>query len=165
MRVLGVDPGLTVTGYAVIDLRDAGPELVEAGAIRAGSRHDLPLRLRAIYRDLTEILEEFRPEVVGLETAFSAGRFPRAAIQMAHARGVVCLAVGEMNTRLVDITPREVKSAIVGNGAASKEQVQASIQTHFRLDAPPEPNDVADALAIATAVAYRCRRERLAALR
>ncbi|MFN3649628.1 MAG: crossover junction endodeoxyribonuclease RuvC [Armatimonadota bacterium] len=159
MRVLGVDPGLSTTGYAVVDLLGTQPTLLEAGAIRGGtSRIPLPERLKTIRTDLAEVLREFRPQVLGLESLYSEYRHPRSALQMAHVRGVVCLAAAEVGIPVVDIAPSQVKHAVVGEGHATKEQVQRTVMAIYALDAPPTPADVSDAIAIATAVAYRVTR-------
>lgn len=158
MRVLGIDPGLGCTGYALVDqarLADK-PRLLEAGALRAKDSLPLAERVLTIYRDLREVLEEFEPQVLGLESLYSEYRHPRAALQMAHVRGVVCLAAAESGIEVIDIAPGEVKNALCGAGRASKEQVQRTVQALYALDTAPHPADVADALAIATAVAYRC---------
>jgi crossover junction endodeoxyribonuclease RuvC len=158
MRVLGVDPGLGTTGYAVIDLDGTGPTLAEAGTIRANSRAPLPERLRTIHTDLEELIRESAPDVVGLESLYSEYRFPRSALQMAHVRGVVCLTAADAGLRVIDIAPSAVKNAVVGTGSATKEQVQATVQAMYHLEERPTPADVADAIAIATAVAYRLSR-------
>lgn len=155
MRILGVDPGLAITGYAVLDLATTEPALIEAGAIRARSGGALPLRLKILHGDLVEVIREFSPEVLGLESLYSEYRFPRSALQMAHARGVVCLAAAQSGVHVVDIAPGEVKNAVVGTGRATKEQVQRTVQTLYGLAELPTPADVADAIAIATAVAFR----------
>lgn len=160
MRVLGIDPGLRITGYAVVELNGTEPALLEAGVVRASRKLTrLPERLCAIYADLCEVVAEFRPTVVGLESLYSEYRFPRSALQMAHVRGVVCLAAAQGGLPVVDISPREVKNAVVGAGGASKHQVQRTVQALYRLAEPPSPPDVADAIAIATAVAYRVARQ------
>jgi len=158
MRVLGIDPGLGVTGYAVVELTGAQPRLVEAGAIRPPARKPLPERLLAAHADVTAILRELSPEVMGLESLFSEYKFPRSALQMAHVRGVVCLAAAAAGVPVVDIAPSEVKNAVVGEGRASKAQMQRTVQSLFALKNTPAPADVADAIAIATAVAYRAMR-------
>ncbi len=158
MRVLGIDPGLGCTGYALVDqarLPDK-PRLLEAGALRAKDSLPLSERVLTIYRDLREVVDEFKPEVLGLESLYSEYRHPRAALQMAHVRGVACLAAAESGIEVVDIAPGEVKNALCGSGRASKEQIQRTVQALYGLDEAPHPADVADALAIATAVAYRC---------
>ncbi|MBI3912046.1 MAG: crossover junction endodeoxyribonuclease RuvC [Armatimonadetes bacterium] len=160
MRVLGVDPGLRITGYAVVEMAGGEPALLEAGVLRAPRQlPELAGRLRAIYADLCEVMAEFQPSVLGLESLYSEYRFPRSALQMAHVRGVICLAAAQEQVPVVDISPREVKNAVVGAGGASKQQVQRTVQTLYRLEKPPSPPDVADAIAIATAVAYRVARQ------
>lgn len=157
MRVLGIDPGLRITGYAVVELARAAPALVEAGTLRSRPKEPLERRLRALFADLSEVLAEFEPAALGLESLYSEYRYPRAALQMAHARGIVCLAAALREVPVVDISPAEVKGAVVGGGRASKEQVQRTVQALYNLAEPPKPPDVADAIAIATAVAYRLR--------
>lgn len=155
MRILGVDPGLRATGYAVVQWDGSGPRLLEAGVVRARPPRPLPERLEVIYSDLRAVIAEFQPLAVCLETLYSQPRFPRTALQMAHVRGVVCLAAAIDRLPVLDLSPAEVKNAIVGTGRASKAQVQRTVQTLYGLEQPPRPIDVADAIAIATAAAYR----------
>jgi crossover junction endodeoxyribonuclease RuvC len=155
MIVLGVDPGLSVTGYGVVEGPASAPRLVEAGAIRGRRYRELPDRLVAIHGAIREIIEEFRPDAVAIEDLFAAHRFPRAALLMAHARGVICLAAGQAGVSILHFAPRAVKNAVVGHGNASKEQVQEMIQRVFGLDEAPRPHDVADALALALTGLHR----------
>jgi crossover junction endodeoxyribonuclease RuvC len=158
VRVLGVDPGLGITGYAVVEISGGEAQLLEAGAIRAPAERSLPERLRVISADLREVIAELAPEVVGLESLYSEYRFPRSALQMAHARGVICLAAAEAGLEVVDLAPGEVKNALIGEGRATKGQIQRSVQALYGLEELPRPPDVADAIAIATAVAFRLAR-------
>ncbi|MBM3459642.1 MAG: crossover junction endodeoxyribonuclease RuvC [Armatimonadetes bacterium] len=157
MRILGIDPGLGCTGYAVVDgLLQGGEEaLVEAGAIRSDEREPLSLRLVQLHRELTEVLEEFQPAAVALEDLYSEYRFPRTALLMAHARGALCLAAGQKDIPVWSYPARQVKLTVVGSGAASKEQVQAMVTRLFQLARVPTPNDVADAIAIAVTALRR----------
>jgi len=155
MRILGVDPGLRATGYAVVAWDGSAPRLIEAGVVRVRPPLPLPERLHVIYTDLRAVIEEFSPAAIGLESLYSDYEFPRTALQMAHVRGIVCLAAAVDRVLVVDLTPAEVKNAIVGTGRASKQQVQRTVQTLYGLERPPRPPDVADAIAIATAAAYR----------
>jgi crossover junction endodeoxyribonuclease RuvC len=118
--------------------------VIETGA-------DLPLgaRVHAIYDGIHGVLEKHGPEVMVLEDLYTEYRFPRTALLMAHARGVVCLAARQRGVVLVTLAPAEVKRAVSGNGAASKEQVQHCVQRLFRLAELPRPSHVADALALA----------------
>lgn len=158
MRVLGVDPGLGITGYAVVDFGSPEPDLLEAGTIRARADGELPSRLAAIHADLEGVLRDFSPTLLALESLYSNYRFPRSALQMAHVRGVICLAAAQAGVEVVDITAPEVKGAVVGVGNATKEQVQRTVQAIYNLEEMPKPPDVADAIAIATAVGFRVRR-------
>jgi len=157
MRVLGIDPGLRVTGYGCVDGDAVRPELVEAGVIRLvrGETPAVADRLLELERDLCALLDRVRPAAVVVEAVFSNVRFPASALTMAHARGVVLLCARRAGVELVEIPPASVKRALTGSGRASKEQMQAAIQGVFGLPEPPSPADVADALAIAIAGAVR----------
>ena len=150
MRVLGIDPGLNVTGYGVVIGAGRSLTVVEAGVIRPGGA-DRPLeaRLAHLFDGLTSVLAQLQPEAVALEEVFSHRRFPAPAIWMAHARGVVCLAAAQAGVPVISYAPASVKLALVGNGRATKEQVQHMVASRFGLDRPPAPADVADALALA----------------
>jgi crossover junction endodeoxyribonuclease RuvC len=159
MRVLGVDPGLGVTGYGVVEGGAAAerrpPRLLEAGAIRGHRTADLPARLLSIHEELRAVIEEFHPDAVALEDLFSSYRFPRSALLMAHARGTICLAAAQAGVPVWSFAPAEVKNAVVGYGKASKEQVQEMVQHIFGLESRPRPHDVADALALALTGLHR----------
>lgn len=155
MNVLGVDPGLVVTGYGVLcgDLR--GIRLLEAGTIDSGTPKDsLPVRLRRLYEELNGVIADHRPEVVAIEQLYSHYEHPRTAILMGHARGVICLAAGMHDIPVHHYLPTQVKSAVTGNGRASKEQIQQMVQRTFGLAEAPNPPDVADAVAIALTHLY-----------
>ncbi|HEU4752019.1 MAG TPA: crossover junction endodeoxyribonuclease RuvC [Armatimonadota bacterium] len=151
MRVLGIDPGLGCTGYALVDQDGSASDsvLVEAGAIRSNEKAPLPERLVQIHREVLAVVREFRPDALALEDLYSEYRFPRTAILMAHARGAICLAGALESVPVWSYPARQVKVAVVGHGAASKEQVQEMVARIFRLAKVPTPNDVADAMAIA----------------
>ena len=151
VRVLGIDPGLGCTGYAVVDqdANAAAPRLIEGGAIRSNDKRPLPERLQQIHREVSEIIAEFAPQVLALEDLYSEYRFPRSALLMAHARGAICLAAAQGGIPVWSYAPSQVKSAVVGHGQASKEQVQAMVVRVFSLPKVPTPHDVADAMAIA----------------
>ena len=112
---------------------------------------DLPLaaRIHAIYDAIGGVLDKLAPDLMVLEDLYTEYRFPRTALLMAHARGVVCLAARQRGVAIVTLAPAEVKSAVAANGAASKEQVQHCVQRLFRLAELPRPSHVADALALA----------------
>jgi crossover junction endodeoxyribonuclease RuvC len=152
MRILGVDPGLQVTGYAVLEAGAHGPRICEAGVVRSAEGRvttDLAPRVRALYDGIVEVLEQYRPNVVVVEQLFAHYDHPRTAILMAHARGVIFLAAGQRDLPVVSYNATRIKKTITGTGRASKEQMQRTIQRELSLAKLPEPPDVADALAAA----------------
>jgi crossover junction endodeoxyribonuclease RuvC len=122
---------------------------VATGVIGAATDIPLEARLGRIYDGIAGVLDGFAPDVVVLEDLYAEYRFPRTAILMAHARGVICLAAAQRQVPVVTLPPATVKRAIAASGAASKEQIQASVQRILALDRPPRPSHVADALALA----------------
>ena len=148
-RVLGIDPGLNITGYAVVDLGAGEPRIVEAGAIRPDATSGTGGRIRLIFDELTALLSEFRPDLVAVEKLYAHYKHPSTAILMGHARGVILLAAEQAGVGVRNLPATHVKKSLTGNGHASKLQVQRAIQAVCHLSALPEPPDVADALAIA----------------
>ena len=149
LRIVGVDPGLNITGYAVIERRQGRPALVEAGVIRGRSRGDLAARLEEIYCGVADVIATLKPTALALEELYSHYERPKTAILMGHARGVICLAATQAGIPTHSYAATQVKRLLTGNGRAPKSQVQQAICHEFSLAAPPEPPDVADALAIA----------------
>ena len=126
-----------------------GLEVLGTGVIGADPRLPLDARLARIYEGTIEILDAFAPAMVVLEDLYAEYKFPRTAILMAHARGVICLAARQRGIALMTLAPATVKRAIAASGAASKEQIQISVQRLLKLTRPPCPSHVADALALA----------------
>ena len=149
-RVLGIDPGLQITGYGVIETVSGTPRVVEAGVIRTtGAAANLVGRIRTIYDSLVEVIDQFHPEVLAVEQLYAHYNHPRTAILMAHARGIAFLAAAQRDLDVVSYNATRIKKTITGSGRASKEQVQRTIQRELGLVDMPEPPDVADALAVA----------------
>jgi crossover junction endodeoxyribonuclease RuvC len=149
-RVLGIDPGTRIAGYAVLDLDARGDaRIVDAGVFRLDADAPLSVRLRQLFEDVTALIAETSPTHVALESIFSHPEHARTAIQMAHGRGVVLLAAEVRGVPVAELPPAEVKKALTGNGRATKEQMQRAVMAQCRLDAMPEPPDVADAIGIA----------------
>ena len=123
--------------------------MVATGVVASDVTRSLEQRLQQIYDGVSALLAEHAPATVVIEDVYSEYKFPRAAIQMAHARGVICLAAQQRGITVMALPPASVKRAIAANGAASKSQIQASVTRHLRLAAPPRPSHVADALALA----------------
>ena len=161
MRILGVDPGLRVTGYGVIECsaskRFTDPELIEAGVIRTRERDGIAGRLAMIYRSLSAVIAELKPDVLVIEKLYAHYKHPATAILMGHARGVVCLLSGVHNIPLANIAATQVKKSVTGHGHAGKQQVQRMVQHVLGLKTLPEPPDVADALAVAITYASQTK--------
>lgn len=154
MIVLGVDPGTSTTGYGVVVRGgDGAVSLLECGVVRVEARRDLAWRLREIYQGICEVLDRHSPEVVAVEGIFY-GRNVRTTVVLGHARGAILLAATLRDLPVVEYSPAEVKSAIVGTGRATKEQVQYMVQRLLRLKTPPRPADAADAVAVALCHCY-----------
>jgi crossover junction endodeoxyribonuclease RuvC len=152
LGILGIDPGLEVTGYAIIEVGDPAPVVREAGIIRSCERRmpiDMTHRVRSLYDSIVEIVDQFRPGIVAVEQLYAHYAHPRTAILMAHARGVIFLAAAQRDIPVVSYNATRIKKTITGNGRAPKDQVQRTIQQELGLARLPEPPDVADALAAA----------------
>jgi crossover junction endodeoxyribonuclease RuvC len=148
--VVGIDPGLSVTGYAVVGPSARRAFVVEAGVIRPrGSGDNLGSRLKRLYDGVIEVLEAFPAEALALEQVHSHVKHPRTAILMAHARGVIVLAAAEKGFPVFGYAAARIKKTLTGSGRAPKEQIQHAIKAELGLDRLPEPHDVADACAVA----------------
>jgi crossover junction endodeoxyribonuclease RuvC len=151
-RILGIDPGLQVTGYGVLETGPKGPFVREAGIIKSAEGRttpDMAARLCALYNGIVEVLDQFRPSVLAVEQLFAHYDHPRTAILMGHARGVLLLAAAQRGLPVVSYGASRIKKTITGSGRASKEQMQRTVQRELGLARLPEPHDVADALAAA----------------
>ena len=157
VRVLGIDPGLVITGYGCLDLDEGAiePRLVEGGAIKLTASRSMNYRLKQLNDDLGCVLDDLKPDLMVVETLFSHVRQVKTAIIMGHARGVVLLAGESRGIEFDELTAPAVKKAIAGNGRATKAQMQLSVAEQLGLAEPPSPDDVADALAIALCAARR----------
>ncbi len=149
MKVIGVDPGLQVSGYAVIEQIRHEVKILDAGVIRVETKLTLGKRLRQIYQDILAILQENQPELMAVEELYAHYKHPRTAILMGHARGMFLLAAAEQGIEVLDFAATRVKKSITGQGRASKEQIQRAVTSQLRLARIPRPADLADALAIA----------------
>ncbi len=160
MRILGIDPGLRITGYGAIDVTPNGARLVEAGIITPDVRAPLERRLGDLHVELRAVLAATQPDVMVVEELWTAYKNPTTAVLMGHARGVLCLAAHEHGVRVRHLVHSLVKRALTGSGAARKEQVKRIVMLQLDLVTTPEPDDVSDALALALALANIERTER-----
>lgn len=151
MIILGIDPGTANTGYGVVQGDGLGlVSLVECGVIRTKPRDPLADRLFEIFEGVSELLARHRPDALSVEDVFYAKNV-RTTVVLGHARGVVLLAGRKANVDIHEIPPAEIKKAVVGTGAATKEQVQFMLMRLLRLKSVPQPSDAADGVAAALA--------------
>lgn len=148
MIILGVDPGTLITGYGVIERKNGKFKLLEYNVVKNRSDRSMPLRLKAIYSTLCDVINRFHPDEFAIETAFY-GKNAQSALKIGHARGVSILAAVNHEIPTAEYSPREIKKAVVGNGAASKEQVEFMVKSILRLRETPKFYDASDALAVA----------------
>lgn len=154
--ILGIDPGVAIVGYAIIMAQGDNLQLLACDAITTRAGVALPLRLRTIYQQLSELIERYRPHEVAMEELFF-GRNTSTAIAVGQARGIAMLAVADYGLSIAEYTPNEVKLAVTGYGAAKKEQVGEMVRLLLHLPAIPRPDDAADAAAIAICHAHTMR--------
>ncbi len=148
-RILGIDPGLNITGYGVIDVGPSGVSIVEAGVVRGKTRGEVPARVREIHEGITDVITSLKPDVMAMEELYSHYERPKTAIIMGHARGVLCLAAAQNDLTFHSYAATQIKKILTGSGRAPKSQMQDSIRRELGLSEVPEPADVADALAVA----------------
>ncbi len=149
LKVIGVDPGVTATGFGVLEVGPGGVTVVDAGVISTTAGQVLEARLNAIHRAVHRLIEDQKPSLLIVEDLYTEYKFPRTAVLMGHARGVIYLAARQLDVAVLALAPSEVKRAVTGNGAAGKAQVQRAVQTLLGLERVPRPSHVADALGLA----------------
>ena len=155
MIILGIDPGTAVTGYGVVKReQDGAISLCECGVIRTSSQAPLARRLRDIYDGVSELMVRHSPDAVAVEGVFF-GKNVRTAVVLGHARGAILVAASLHQVEVAEYPPAEIKSAIVGTGRATKEQVGFMVQKLLRLREPPRPDDAADGVAVALCHSFR----------
>ena len=149
MIILGVDPGLRTSGYAVIEQRQRQLQVIDAGTFNADTEPPLPNRLLQIYRDIDALLSEHNIDIMAIEQLYAHYKHPRTAILMGHARGMFLLAAAEHKIPVDEYSATRIKKSLTGSGRAGKEQMQRSVMSQLGLARLPTPSDVADALAAA----------------
>jgi crossover junction endodeoxyribonuclease RuvC len=146
--VLGIDPGTAITGYGLVREDDGGLALVACGAITTAAGQPLSVRLQAIYRGLGDVIQAYQPDTSAVEELFFS-RNVRTALSVGHARGVALLALADAGLDVYEYKPMEVKQAVAGYGGADKQQVQEMVRMLLQLEDAPQPDDAADAVAVA----------------
>jgi crossover junction endodeoxyribonuclease RuvC len=148
MLALGIDPGTAICGYGLVEMQGSRLKAVKYGAVLTSPKSRAEDRLLKIYNELDALINEYKPDVMGVEQLFF-NRNVTTAIPVGQARGVILLAAAKNKLELVERTPLQVKQSVVGYGKATKEQVIYMVQKILHLPAAPHPDDVADALAVA----------------
>lgn len=157
MVILGIDPGTAITGFGLIAKEGNHLRQITFGVIRTSPDIKMPLRLRKIHQELRLVIEEYRPDVMAVEQLFF-NKNVRTALAVGQARGVVLMTGAEAGLEIIEYTPLQVKTAVVGYGRAEKVQVQEMVRMLLCLREIPKPDDAADALAIAICHAHSCKR-------
>ena len=147
MRILGIDPGVAIVGFGVLDHEKGQSKMVQYGAINTEAGLPLATRLMQIESDLKQLIEHFQPDVISIEELFFSKNIT-TGIAVAHARGVILCTAEKMGIPIYEYTPMQVKQAVVGYGLADKHQVMDMVRRLLKLTAIPKPDDAADALAI-----------------
>ncbi len=156
MRILGVDPGLATIGFAVIEIGKGKPMLLDVGVIKTSAKLSFATRLKEIHSDMTSLIKEYQPNIAAVEQLFFSKNIT-TGIQVAHARGVILLAIEEHGILYKEFTPSALKLALTGDGTASKAAMQKMLCLEMNLSSPPKPDDAADALALALCAASQLR--------
>lgn len=157
MIILGVDPALQITGYAVLQAESRSITILQYGRIETSRSATFELRLKNIYDELCQVIGRHSIDVMALEQIFY-GQNVKVALKMSHVRGVVLLAAANHHLPTAEYSPREIKQAVTGNGNASKYQVQQMMVRLLNLSVTPTIFDVTDAMAVAYCHSRRCRK-------
>jgi len=156
LRILGVDPGLAYTGWGIIAVQGSKLKPLAYGSIATEATQELPLRLASIYDELAAVIIKYSPAELSIETIYHKGN-PKSSISTAQARGVALVAAARRMLMVSEYAPSAIKQAVVGNGSATKQQVQFMVRNLLEFDHTPEPNHAADALAAAICHAHHRR--------
>ncbi len=149
MKILGVDPGLYISGYGLIDWDNNAATLIEAGIVKTKKDDEVQRRLQYIYRSILALVKRMKPEAIALEKLYSHHRHPTTSYALGQARGLICLISAELNIALFEYPSTRIKKAVIGRGRASKEQIQRIIQQFLKITDRPKYFDITDALAVA----------------
>jgi crossover junction endodeoxyribonuclease RuvC len=157
VKAIGIDPGLAMTGFGIVENLSRGGRACDWGTIRTESNCPMSLRLKIIYDGIKELLEKWKPDLLAMEEVFVLKQFPKAAIRLGEVRGVVFLAAQEENIPLIEVRPTEVKSAMTGSGRADKKQMERAIRQLLKIEGSIGSSHAGDALALALTGLSRSR--------
>ncbi|MDR1101905.1 MAG: crossover junction endodeoxyribonuclease RuvC [Clostridiales bacterium] len=153
MRILGIDPGIAIVGFGVVDYTGGKFHVADYGQVTSPAKMPVPARLKLVFDDISYVIEKYKPDEVAIEELFFNTN-QKTAINVAMARGVLIVAAQNAGLSLSEYTPLQVKQAVVGYGRAEKEQVQQMVKLILGLNEVPKPDDAADALALAICHAH-----------
>ena len=157
MRILGIDPGLITTGYGVVEMKAGGVKILEAGTIEPNTKDLFEQRLLKIHLHITTILQAYHPDVVVLEKLYSHYKHPATSAVLGHVRGVICLSVGQQKITLVEQSVKRIRKALIGNGNATKTQMQGFVKRLLNIKSEGFKLDASDALSLALGQAHMMR--------
>jgi len=148
LKILGIDPGIAIVGYSIIECKGNNYKALEYGCITTDSKMESPDRLKIVYDEILNIIDDHKPDDLAIEELFF-NKNVKTAIMVGQARGVEILAAKNKGLEIFEYTPLQIKQAVVGYGRAEKQQVQEMVKMLLNLKELPKPDDVADALAVA----------------
>ena len=148
MKIIGIDPGLSCTGFGIIEVSENNKSIIDYGVVKTDSKDPLCDRLKVLHEDLEYIIKKYKPTVMSIEQIFY-GKNVKSALLLGHARGIPMLLSATYKLPLYEFSPRRIKQSLTGNGNSTKEQVQFMVKKILLMDELPQPIDASDALAIA----------------
>ena len=148
MIIMGIDPGIAIVGYSIVECKGNNLKAIDYGCIKTGADMMLPDRLKIVYDELTEIIKRYNPDELAIEELFF-NKNAKSVMKVGQARGVEILAAVNQGLNVYEYTPLQIKQAVTGYGRADKNQVQEMVKMLLNLKEKPKPDDVADALAVA----------------
>ena len=147
MRVIGIDPGIGITGFSIIDHSRLETSLIAYGAIRPPKKQGLEKRLFYLFNEMNQLNDKFDPDILAIEDSFYSKNVKSAMI-LGQARGTILLSAARASIKVAEFAPRKVKQSVCGNGSATKERVQFMVSQILKLKDPPNPIDISDAMAV-----------------
>lgn len=157
MRILGIDPGLITTGYGVVDIKSGGVKILEAGTIEPDAKAPFEQRLLKFHLHITTILQTHQPDIVVLEKLYAHYKHPATSIVLGHVRGVICVSVAQQKVELVEQSVKRIRKALIGNGNATKIQMQEFVKRVLNIKSAGFKLDTSDALSLALGQAHMMR--------
>ncbi|TSC53719.1 MAG: crossover junction endodeoxyribonuclease RuvC [Parcubacteria group bacterium LiPW_39] len=153
MIILGIDPGTTMIGVGLINYQNKKASLLAYDCLKTGQKESDAQRLKNLFNQLTKVIKKYRPDIIAVENVFFF-KNAKTAIPVSQARGVILLAAAKQKIKIYEYTPLQVKQALTGYGRAEKKQIQQMVKVVLKLKNIPQPDDAADALAVAICCAH-----------